>query len=52
MKPSHPGNSSRNEDPAVDYFYSAAMHRSRGVLWPSFAPARIVAVRKSRYNFN
>jgi hypothetical protein len=41
MKPSHPGNSSRNEDPAVDYFYSAAMHRSRGVLWPSFAPARI-----------
>ncbi len=44
MKPSHPGNSSRNEDPAVDYFYSAAMHRSRGVLWPSFAPARIAVI--------
>jgi len=26
----------------VDYFYSAAEHRSRGALWPSFAPARIV----------
>ena len=22
-------------------FYSAAEHRSRGALWPSFAPARI-----------
>jgi predicted nucleic acid-binding protein len=25
----------------VDYFYSAAEHRSRGALWPSFALARI-----------
>ena len=33
-------NSSRNQDPAVDYFYSAATHRSRGALWPIFAPAR------------
>jgi hypothetical protein len=23
------------------YFYSAAERRSRGALWPSFAPARI-----------
>jgi hypothetical protein len=26
----------------VDYFYSAAEHRLRGALWPSFAPARII----------
>jgi imidazolonepropionase-like amidohydrolase len=26
----------------VDYFYSAAKPRSRGVLWPSFAPALIL----------
>jgi hypothetical protein len=25
----------------VACFYSAAEHRSRGALWPSFAPARI-----------
>ena len=25
----------------MDYFYSAAAHRLRGALWPSFAPARI-----------
>jgi hypothetical protein len=25
----------------VDYFYSAAKHRSRGVLWPIFTPALI-----------
>jgi len=25
----------------VAYFYSAAEHRSRGALWPSFAPALI-----------
>jgi len=25
----------------ADYFYSAATHRSRGALWPIFAPARI-----------
>ena len=25
----------------MDYFYSAAEHRSRGALWPSFAPALI-----------
>jgi len=24
----------------ADYFYSAAEHRSRGALWPIFAPAR------------
>jgi hypothetical protein len=28
------------QNPA-DYFYSAATHRSRGALWPIFAPARI-----------
>jgi hypothetical protein len=27
----------------VDYFYSAAKHRSRGVLWPIFTPALIAA---------
>src|ERR1017187_5670511 len=32
--------SSRNQNPA-DYFYSAATHRSRGVLWLIFTPARI-----------
>lgn len=26
----------------VAYFYSAAEHRSRGALWPSFAPALIL----------
>ena len=25
----------------MDYFYSAAKHRSRGVLWPIFTPALI-----------
>jgi hypothetical protein len=40
-KPTLPGNGSRNKDPAVDYFYSAAKHRSRGVLWSIFAPALI-----------
>src|SRR5664280_836981 len=35
--------SSRNQNPA-DYFYSAATHRSRGVLWPIFTPARIAAL--------
>ena len=25
----------------MDYFYSAAKHRSRGALWPIFAPALI-----------
>jgi hypothetical protein len=33
---------SQNQNPA-DYFYSAATHRSRGVLWPIFTPARISA---------
>jgi protein ImuB len=28
----------------VDYFYSAAKHRSRGVLWPIFTPALIAYV--------
>jgi hypothetical protein len=28
----------------VDYFYSAAEHRLRGALWPSFAPARICSL--------
>jgi hypothetical protein len=32
--------SSQNQNPA-DYFYSAATHRSRGVLWPIFTPALI-----------
>ena len=40
-EPRHLGNSSRKQDPAVDYFYSAAVRRSRGALWPSFALARI-----------
>jgi hypothetical protein len=35
------GKCSRNQDPAVDYFYSAAKRRSRGALWPIFAPALI-----------
>ncbi len=41
---------SRNQVPAVDYFYSAAKHRSRGALWPIFAPALIhrVAISNSR----
>jgi len=34
-------NYSRNQNPAVDYFYSAAKRRSLGALWPIFAPARI-----------
>ena len=37
----HQGNSSRKQDPAVANFYSAAAHRLRGALWPSFALARI-----------
>jgi transposase len=32
----------------VDYFYSAAKHRSRGVLWPIFTPALIAAERALR----
>jgi hypothetical protein len=40
-EPCHQSNSSRNQDPAVANFYSAAERRSRGALWPSFAPARI-----------
>ncbi len=27
----------------MDYFYSAAERRSRGVLWPIFTPALITA---------
>jgi hypothetical protein len=34
-------NSSWNQDPAVAYFYSAAKHRFRGVLWSIFALALI-----------
>ena len=34
-------NNSRNQVPAVDYFYSAAKRRLRGALWPSFALALI-----------
>lgn len=34
-------NISRNQHPAVACFYSAAKHRSRGALWPIFAPAII-----------
>jgi hypothetical protein len=33
------GKCSRNQVPAVDYFYSAAERRLRGALWPSFALA-------------
>jgi malonate decarboxylase gamma subunit len=33
---------SRNQVPAVDYFYSAAKRRSCGALWPIFAPALIL----------
>jgi hypothetical protein len=33
---------SRNQVPAVDYFYSAAALRSRCALWPIFAPALIL----------
>jgi hypothetical protein len=29
----------------VAYFYSAAERRSRGALWPSFAPALIVRMQ-------
>jgi hypothetical protein len=35
--------SSRNQDPAVDYFYSAAKPRSRGVLWPGAHIGRMSA---------
>jgi hypothetical protein len=28
-----------NQNPAVDYFYSAATRRSRDALWTIFAPA-------------
>ncbi len=31
----------------ADYFYSAATHRSRGALWPIFAPARISLVQRA-----
>ena len=31
----------------VAYFYSAAEHRSRGALWPSFAPALISGLPKA-----
>jgi len=44
-EPCHQGNSSRKQDPAVANFYSAAEHRSRGALWPSFALARIDGVK-------
>jgi hypothetical protein len=40
--------SSRNQNPA-DYFYSAATHRSRGVLWPIFTPARILDELKANW---
>ena len=40
-KPCHQGNSSRNQDPAVDYFYSAAKLCKSGALWHGFAPALI-----------
>jgi hypothetical protein len=32
----------------VDSFYSAAKHRLRGVLWPIFAPALILAIDQCR----
>jgi integral membrane sensor domain MASE1 len=31
----------------ADYFYSAATPRSRGALWPIFAPARIIGFQCS-----
>jgi len=34
----------------VANFCSAAGHRSRGALWPSFAPARITAIVKLLYS--
>jgi hypothetical protein len=37
------GKRPQNQDPAVAYFYSAAQHRSSGVLWSIFALALIVA---------
>jgi hypothetical protein len=37
-------NSSWNQDPAVAYFYSAAKHRFRGVLWSIFALALIAVL--------
>jgi hypothetical protein len=38
------------QDPAVAYFYSARAHRSRGALWPSFAPALIGELRSSEHS--
>jgi hypothetical protein len=38
------GNSWWNQYPAVDYFYSAAKHRSRDVLWSIFALALITGL--------
>jgi hypothetical protein len=33
----------------ADYFYSAAEHRSRGALWPIFAPALILIESQLNY---
>jgi len=35
----------------VDYFYSAAMLRLRGALWPIFAPALIVVVTRGNFTY-
>jgi hypothetical protein len=41
---------SRNQVPAVDYFYSAAKRRSSGALWPIFAPALIRRLPRLRFH--
>ena len=44
---------SRNQVPAVDYFYSAAKRRSSGALWPIFAPALITGLANHfRYRYS
>jgi non-heme chloroperoxidase len=35
----------------MDYFYSAAKHRSRGALWPIFAPALIRTLKRIAISF-
>jgi hypothetical protein len=41
-KPSLPGNNSRNQVPAVDYFYTATSHRFRGAPVVYFYSAPVV----------
>jgi hypothetical protein len=42
------GKRPQDQDPAVDFFYSAAKRRSRGVLWSIFALALIIFVERIR----